>query len=180
MSLSFFQAWQNEFSTHPKLKLFWEAWSASSILLFLPMVIYLFTRPNGKVAILMLVVSVLLARGVVAEIIYFFYKKQRPYQKYALKPPEFFLFSFTTHREDSFPSGHIIAMSAMACVFSVFSFWLGIIAYSICVMTALARVLTAYHYPKDVVVGFILGSLCGFLTIYLYILGYLPNILKLV
>ena len=68
-------------------------------------------------------------------------------------------------REFSFPSNHAANMSALAMVFSAiysrykYLFWMiaGIVIFS--------RVYIGVHYPSDVILGCILGSLYGLLLI---------------
>lgn len=180
MSLSFYQSWQNKFSTHSVLKYFWQFWGADSVVLFVPVFLYVITLPTAKQIIILSFLALAFSRGLVKEAIYFFYKKQRPYQKYNLRPPEFSFFSFTTDRADSFPSGHPMALASIATVVLYFSFWLGIVIYIVTILTAWGRVLIAYHYPEDIVGGFILGCICGGFVLFLYTGGYLPNMLNLV
>jgi membrane-associated phospholipid phosphatase len=68
----------------------------------------------------------------------------------------------------SFPSGHTSQTFFMATLlFKHFQhyFWVTILLYSLAVLVALTRMYVGAHYPRDVLAGFILGSVWGILGV---------------
>ncbi|MDR3277296.1 MAG: phosphatase PAP2 family protein [Oscillospiraceae bacterium] len=68
----------------------------------------------------------------------------------------------------SFPSGHTAAAFAAACALARgFSRRIAIPAYLLASLIAVSRVYVGVHYPSDVLAGVLVGTLCGFLGVYL-------------
>jgi hypothetical protein len=63
--------------------------------------------------------------------------------------------------EYSFPSSHTMITSSLAAFFTVMRPQLGSIPLSLCAFVGLSRVYEGAHYPKDVIVGGILGGALG-------------------
>lgn len=61
----------------------------------------------------------------------------------------------------SFPSGH--AATSFACAYVIFKCnkKMGIIALSVAAVIAFSRIYLYVHYPSDILVGAILGLICG-------------------
>ena len=80
----------------------------------------------------------------------------RPYEEWAIKP----LLDRDSPGQ-SMPSRHVFSASiiSMACLHTSLS--VGFILLILSVFLGLVRVLGGVHYPKDVVVGYICGLVCG-------------------
>jgi undecaprenyl-diphosphatase len=104
-----------------------------------------------------------IARFMITSIITFFYKKQRPYQRFGFKPIVFsWLLSWETKTPASFPSGHMAGMAAISVVLYTFNPIAGFIGLMVTALTGLSRILMGYHYPIDILVGFVIGFLSGY------------------
>lgn len=82
----------------------------------------------------------------------------RPYQTWQIKP--------VMKRDgsgDSFPSRHVFSASLISMCFLSQFFWIGIFLLIVTLGLALCRVIGGVHYPKDVLVGYVLGVLWGML-----------------
>jgi membrane-associated phospholipid phosphatase len=97
----------------------------------------------------------------VCEIIYFFYKEQRPYQKMGITPPHsWWLASPYKQRHDSFPSAHSAVMFyGSFFLISSHYYYLGAGAFLAAFLTVYGRVKLFYHYKMDVWAGAALASL---------------------
>jgi membrane-associated phospholipid phosphatase len=96
----------------------------------------------------------------VCEVIYFFYKKPRPYQKIGVEPPNSaILLSPFGNKPDSFPSAHAAVMffGAFFLIFNSFYF-LGSLGFLAAILTSYSRVKLLYHYPIDIFAGAALAS----------------------
>lgn len=101
------------------------------------------------------VISLLLARGLITEIIRFFYNRPRPFV---------WLTGITTlitkyPEEPAFPSGHATFFFAFVTAYYLLGKhrgWGHVLLISTILM-AIARVIAGVHYPLDVVAGAIIG-----------------------
>ncbi len=73
----------------------------------------------------------------------------------------------------SFPSGHAMVFFALSTVLFIHNRRVGIVAYVGSALVAVTRVLSFVHFPIDVIIGALLGSIIGFL-----VHGILKNIVK--
>jgi len=105
------------------------------------------------------VISALIARFAVCEIIRLFYHRLRPF--IALGITHLF-----TDYAYSFPSGHTIFMFALATAIYYFNKKLSYFLFASGLLIGLARVAGGVHYPSDVLGGILLGILTG-ITIHL-------------
>ncbi|KIR02773.1 Phosphatidylglycerophosphatase B [Lachnospiraceae bacterium TWA4] len=58
---------------------------------------------------------------------------------------------------NSFPSRHVFSIFVIATVYFYEFTFIGVLLYVLGVLLAIVRVLTAVHFPKDVIIGAILG-----------------------
>lgn len=86
----------------------------------------------------------------------------RPYENGWLIP----IISKNT-KGNSMPSRHIFSATCISILWFYYNPMFGMILLLISVINAIVRVLGGVHYPKDVVVGYLVGVACGFLM-YLY------------
>lgn len=68
----------------------------------------------------------------------------------------------------SFPSGHTTAAFAIAVTISLFLPWMTIICIVLACCVGLSRMYLGVHYPSDVFVGVILGSLSSFIIYFIF------------
>ncbi len=107
-------------------------------------------------------IAFFLARVVLTELIVRLFKRQRPYQLFKFEPIKFsWLLSFKSDAPASFPSGHAVGMAAISAVLYVYDFRLGIVGFAMTLLAGLSRVVMGYHYPSDILFGFVLGILSG-------------------
>lgn len=80
----------------------------------------------------------------------------RPYEQWAITP-----IIIREKSGNSMPSRHVFSATIIAmCLFHL-NLSLGIIALFLAFLLAIVRVLGGVHYPRDVVVGFMIGLLAG-------------------
>lgn len=82
----------------------------------------------------------------------------RPYETWNITP----LISKDT-KGHSFPSRHVFSASIISMAVLIQSSFLGIILLILSLVIAFCRVLGGVHYPHDVVAGYLIGLICGFL-----------------
>ena len=111
-------------------------------------------------AVILAVLAALLARWVMKPIITLFAFRNRPYIAH-----EVHKIISKSNNQASFPSGHALAMFAIASVVYCYNKKMGILMYILAALTALNRVVVGVHYPSDVIAGAILGILAGLLTV---------------
>ena len=70
---------------------------------------------------------------------------------------------------NSFPSRHVFSAFVIATTFIYANLELGICLFAISCLIAVLRVIGGVHFPKDVIVGAITGSICGVLGSLLFI-----------
>lgn len=129
--------------------------------------IALFFFPRLRAVAILALVAFLLAKFVVCDCVYFFYKKQRPYQKLNFSPPAATFFISWLHKKfDSMPSSHAASLTAISCVCLVFLPWLGALGLISAVFNSVARVILGYHYPSDILAGWLVGILSGLGVVY--------------
>lgn len=82
----------------------------------------------------------------------------------APRPYEALGFTPLLHKETkghSFPSRHVYCAFLIACTFLYVLPWMGVFLLLTGMMLALVRVISGVHFPKDVIVGGVLGLATG-------------------
>lgn len=98
--------------------------------------------------------TIILARGIIATTIHYFYHEPRPFSFYSFTP----LFNETGW---SFPSGHATWFFALALVVWFANRRWGWWFFALAVLMGAARVYAGVHWPLDIVGGAVIGLLCA-------------------
>jgi undecaprenyl-diphosphatase len=99
--------------------------------------------------------SVILARGIITEIIKFFYYQPRPFLVLEIQP------LIEHNLTSSFPSGHAAAFFALALVIFYFNKKWGWRCLILALLIGLARIFAGIHWPLDIIGGAIIGLISG-------------------
>ncbi len=109
---------------------------------------------NGKKRIYffsLTVLSLILSRGIITEIIRFFYYRPRPFVVLGFQP-------LVDHvQSGSFPSGHAAFFFAMALSVFYFNKLWGWRFLALATVISLARVFAGVHWPLDILAGAFIG-----------------------
>lgn len=105
------------------------------------------------------VVSIIVARLGITEIIRFFYHRSRPFLAYQLHP-------LILENEWSFPSGHSTFFFAMAGAIYIYNKKWGIGFFIAALLMNISRIVAGVHYPSDILSGMIIGILVAYIIFY--------------
>lgn len=95
--------------------------------------------------------SIILARGIIAEIIRFFNYRSRPFLVLDVQP-------LIDHSQSgSFPSGHAAAFFALALAVFYFNRKWGCWIFVLSLFMGLARIFVGVHWPSDILAGVLIG-----------------------
>ena len=98
-----------------------------------------------------------LARFVAVTAISFIINSERPYTMYDFKP-----IIEKNKKGESMPSRHVFSAFIIGMAFFyIGEIPLGIIVFVCGLIIAIVRVISGVHFPKDVIVGALVGILCG-------------------
>lgn len=103
------------------------------------------------------ILAVILARGLITEIIRFFYYQPRPFLVLKIQP------LINHDLTSSFPSGHAAAFFALALAIFYFNQKWGWRSLVLALVISLARVFVGIHWPVDVLAGALIGLGSAFL-----------------
>ena len=101
--------------------------------------------------------AMILSRGIVTEVIRFFYHHPRPFDALGFSP-------MIKESGYSFPSGHAAYFFALAMIVLYYNRRMGIWYFVLATMNGLARVFVGVHWPLDIVGGAIVGILCAMIV----------------
>ena len=128
-------------------------------ILLLAGVIYLFFAYQKQLkGIIQAAVAIILSRGIVTEVIRFFYYRPRPF----LTHPVTQLFNHDI--SGSFPSGHMTFIFPLIALVYLKNKKLGALFIFLGALIGLARIYCGVHYPSDIAAGIIIGIFCGWLV----------------
>ena len=122
---------------------------------------YLIFQERGRKRIYyfaLMSLPVILSRGVITEIIRFFYKRERPFSSLDFSP------LVSADAFDSFPSGHAAFFFALALSVYFLNRKAGRWFFAFVCLMALARICAGIHWPLDVLFGAVIGLLSAFLA----------------
>jgi len=107
-------------------------------------------------------VSGILARFVITNIIRWIWSRPRPFN--ILENINLLLPQKT---EPSFPSGHASFYFAISTVVYLYNKKLGYLFFAVTFLMGLARVFVGYHWPFDILAGAVIGIFSGLVVFYL-------------
>jgi len=102
--------------------------------------------------------SLLIARGLIFEIIHYFYSRPRPFVSLQLTP----LFMESSF---AFPSSHAIVLTILGCVVYMISKRWGFIFLLFVVINAFARIYSGVHWPTDSIGGIVIAVVSFYIAI---------------
>jgi membrane-associated phospholipid phosphatase len=160
--------WQRKRAAKKWYRRFWDFWALYSVVLFFAAGgVLLYMHKWAEVAAALIAFGVV--RLVVSPLIYIFYKKFRPYQRLEFRTSYWFLFSRYSTKPDSFPSDHGAACSAITAVFFYYFPVLGVAFMLITFLNGCARVILGYHYPIDILGGWLLGIFSAIFAVHVLV-----------
>lgn len=116
-------------------------------------------RVLGQTILIALVITTIIGEGVIKNII----KRKRPF--YGNDDKELLISRPITY---SFPSGHTASSFAVAAVFIKTDNAASLEIMLLACLIAFSRIYLGVHYPSDVIGGGIIGTLCGLITVMLF------------
>lgn len=96
------------------------------------------------------IISIIVARFGIVELIRFFYHRPRPFVSYQVH-------QLLSENEWSFPSGHSAFFFAMATAVYLYNKKWGIGFFLAAVLMNISRIIAGVHYPSDIIGGAIVG-----------------------
>lgn len=104
------------------------------------------------------ILSAILSRGLITEIIRFFYSRPRPFLALDFTP------LIKQELSSSFPSGHMTFYFVLALsIFLLSKKWGWFFVVSVNLM-GLARIMAGVHWPTDIIGGILIAAACYFLV----------------
>lgn len=125
-----------------------------SYLLVLAAIFFIFRQSGNRRKFSIFIftaLTVLLSRGLVTEIIRFFYDRPRPFEVLNAHP-------ILTDSNPSFPSGHAAFFFALALAIFYFDRKWGWWFLGLAFLNSLARISAGVHWPTDVIGGFLIAA----------------------
>jgi undecaprenyl-diphosphatase len=102
------------------------------------------------------IVSAVLARFVIVELIRWIWSRPRPFVENDVN-------LLLTHNKPSFPSGHAAFFFALSSIIYFHNKKIGVLFFIASFLICLARVFTGIHWPTDIIAGAFIGILSGWL-----------------
>ncbi len=120
--------------------------------------------------VVLVTISTILARGILTELIQFYYYHPRPFVALSFTP-------LVEHAPtSSFPSGHLAFFSVVLTVWLINRRWgIGFIIGAL--LIGLARISAGIHWPTDILGGALVGAISFLITYYsLKLKGFTSNV----
>lgn len=114
-------------------------------------------RKERLVVFLLALGSATFARFGITGVIWRFYERPRPFLSHEVNQLLFV-------DAPSFPSGHSTFMFAFSTVVYLYDRKIGVILYACSILIVLSRIAASVHYPSDILGGFVIGTLTGYLA----------------
>ena len=96
------------------------------------------------------IISAVLARLIITELIRYFYPHPRPFEVFSFAP---LIYDYAS----SFPSGHAAFFFALATIIFIFHKKWGIVYFLGSFIIILSRIMAGIHWPSDILGGLIVG-----------------------
>lgn len=119
-----------------------------------------YSRREKLSLLLVTATSAAIARGVITEIIRFFYHRPRPFLTHPFEP-------LLSESSWSFPSGHATFFFAMAAAIYFYNKKWGAWFFIASLVMTISRVVAAVHYPSDILGGMIIGIIVAYVVYYI-------------
>ena len=133
-----------------------QGWSNYGIILLIPLYLPLIINRKFKLLVL-IVICLIFCRLIIVPILEFLFPFKRPYQAYGLKTEFSKLLSWQTSRFNSFPSSHTASLTALSFGLYLYNPLLGLAGLVLTLLVGIGRVILGYHYPADIIGGFLVG-----------------------
>ncbi len=160
-----YELFQKSLSSRTLFRWFWRFWGLYGILYVAVESLVIGWDAVGLLVLLLAFIAFVFARFVVSPLVYMAYKKPRPYQQFNLSDVVYSkLLSLKTTRPNSFPSDHTLSLAAINMVIVFYYPELAYGGFAVALLVGMGRVVMGYHYPVDVIGGFILGCASGWLV----------------
>ncbi|MBI1839061.1 MAG: phosphatase PAP2 family protein [Candidatus Colwellbacteria bacterium] len=131
------------------------------ISIFLLLILFPWQAKRGKLKIFWVtVVSIVVARLGVTELIRFFYHRPRPFVTHQVH-------QLISESDWSFPSGHSAFFFAMATAIYLYNKKWGIGFFIAAIFMNISRIIGGVHYPLDILGGAAVGILVAYSVFYL-------------
>ncbi|MBU6500623.1 MAG: phosphatase PAP2 family protein [Patescibacteria group bacterium] len=101
--------------------------------------------------------AVILSRGIVTEVIRFFYNHPRPFDALGFT-------ALISESGNSFPSGHMTFFFALALIVFYYNKKAGWWYFVLSAIIGLARIYVGVHWPADILGGALIGLVCGLVS----------------
>jgi len=146
------------------LGVFFADYAGYLLLLVVLITVFFFESWKKKIYYLSLIsLSTLISRGIITELVRFFYYKSRPFEALEITP------LITEATKAAFPSGHMAFYTALILPMFLVDGRKGLYMGVIVALMGLARVFVGVHWPLDILGG-ILTGLVSFYLVYKFIL----------
>ncbi len=124
-------------------------------ILILVFVYFVLQAPQGRRLYLfsLAILSVILSRGILTEIIHFFFFRPRPFVTLSFMP-----LIYQPSTEASFPSGHMTLLVPICLALWQLSRKKGAWFLGLTVIVGMARIASGVHWPSDIVGGLVIGA----------------------
>ncbi len=156
--------WQSRLKFSNRFRNWWRFWSNYSWLFLLPIIFYLSYIVTDAKVITRIAVAFIIARLILVPILSRIFPKARPYQEFNFNPLSSIFLSLETKAHNSFPSSHMISLTAasgaLVTSYPVFALIFMVVA----ILTGLGRVVLGFHYPKDIIFSLISGLIIGIIV----------------
>lgn len=120
---------------------------------FLILIAYLVLNKDERVVRVILVTGI---SFIAVSIFRHIYDEERPYTQYDFRP-----IIIKEKAGESMPSRHVFSAFVIAMTFGYFNWGLGACMLVLGIIMAVGRVVSGVHFPRDVIVGAMIGIISG-------------------
>lgn len=105
--------------------------------------------------------AIILSRGIITDLIRFFYEAPRPFKALGFVP-------LIEVNSSSFPSGHASFLFALSAIIFSFNRNWGWFYLAASLVNGLARIFVGVHWPVDIAGGAIIGIFCAYFVWFIF------------